>query len=211
METKKESGHLVLSNHALSRMGKSLYPHEIGDILHYQRALKIGLQDTTCGLREKYCFWNSVLRERMVAVLSLDLCVVTVYARSKPLSDNKVAGDLVSLVTTPQYLPEFSVSLPRKFEITVVAQGRSLEYQKNPKTYTASRVIKAGKVSHLWQALKSHTLRGVTNAICREELDGLVPTGLYIEEVKIPISAVFSRGCGHRGQMVVPWAFRPAS
>lgn len=200
---------IILSNHALGRMGKSLYPHEIGDILHYQRAIRVGLRDTICGPREKYVFWNSVLRERMVAILSPDLCVVTVYMRPKPLENNRVAGDLVLLATTPRYLPEFHLSLPRKFEVTILAQGRSFEYQNPPETHTASRVVKAGKVSHLWQALKNHALRGITTAICREELGGLVPTGLYVEGVKIPISAVLSRSCGWRGQMVVPWAFKP--
>ncbi|MEI6042152.1 MAG: hypothetical protein WCQ00_01115 [bacterium] len=208
--TQMRVDHPVLSGHALRRAGRSLRSYEIGDLLHWNRAVEVRQDDPSLMDRKKYNFWNSVLDTHMIAVVSKDLCVVTAYPDEHKLSHRENTGTMVSLAKNPFYLPVFNTPLCGKVNITVVAQSNWSKKGESPTTFVAGRIFKAGKTCRVWQALQNNTWGGIVNSICRSELKGLLPLGLYVDGIKIPISAVLNRRCHNEGRIVVPWAFRVA-
>ena len=199
--------HLALSCHALQRMGGSLEPYAVGDILHYRRCIEVpqGPQDTTA----KFCFWNPLINRNMVSVVSPDLCVVTTYVDESRLEDKQTAQSMVSLVTKPRYLPEFDTPLSRKFDVSVLAQYETSIYQRIPTIYVASRTVKSNNNPDLRRVLINNGIGGVVRSICESELHGLIPIGLYVEGVKIPLSAVLRQKLCRKRKPVPHWSFRP--
>ena len=199
---------LVFSGHALGRMrrgGESLLPHEVHDLVFFNRSVLAGRGHDGS---DKFYLWNSLRNTNMVAILADDLCCVTCHP-GRPLQHKK-NEPIVHLSVFPHYLPMFNGPVSHRVRVSVVAQCRCAEHLQRPDIILGTRHIKIHKANRLWQLLLNRTLRGPVHDICHCELDGLVPLGIQIDGVRLPLSAILDRK-DHDGRIIVPWSFKPLS
>ncbi len=204
------SSQVLMSGHALRRMDQwRLSPWQVVDSLAYGRALEIesGRDDFLAGIK-KYGIWNFALGQSMTTVVAPDHCIITMYPTRHFFLGKDRVRSISHLSRSPYFLPELSLSMSSKFEVSVLAQERGAPRFACPNTFVASRICKSNKTPQVLQLLRSRCLKKMVTSICNEELEGLIPIDIRIGDgVKIPLSAVFERQ-DHQGRTILPWTSR---